>query len=248
MSDFNEKIYGVHWEVEKPYPRWQLTSQNYLRVDVTGSFGAKYRIVAYTDLNDDAAESLRKLIQFDIISADSCGQEGFKGWDEEDLFAHVKRPGESSQWRVTNNAHILPGMKENWTRETKFADSLMPHPQDGYVVQFNAVPWDILKRYWRKPIHLDRQFHGRKRGKWAKHGFSSGVPAIEVLDFDLSMLRERKCFLADFSFMWRSRTRLSGAKCAMWMLEHTRAFTILTDEESPFTRSDDEVMFTLEHM
>ena len=240
----NDNLFGVHWEVEEPHALWQLTGQNYLRVDVTRVFDAKFRIVAYTNFPDEMGEHLRARIKAKEISAVTCGQEGFKGF-ERDIFEFVHEPGvDPTMYRLTNNAHLMPGMKAQWNGESRFMHTLAPHPQDGYSVQFNAVPWNIMKRYWRKPINLNRQFH-RRAGKYS---YSSGVPSIEVLDFDISVLRAQKCFWADFAFMSQLRTRVQGVSIARWMLEHTRGFAVLTDAETPFARAADEVMFTLECM
>lgn len=249
----NEKIYGVHWEVDSPHALWQLTSQNYLRVDVTRQFNSKYRLIAYRELLDDEGASLRALAKDGAFESQSCGQDGLKGYDT-DIFFHTAEVGSGYGWRVTNCARILPGLRHEWTRPANMGNSLADmfgkSPHDNYVVQFNAVPWDVFKRYWRKPINLDRKFHGKRRKtRWgALHSIASGVPAIEVLDFDLTLLKSYKCFFADFSFMWAMRTRTSNVDMALWMLSNVKGFSLLTDEPSPFNRADDELLFTLEWM
>ena len=168
---------------------------------------------------------------------------------QDDIFDYVSPPNENPQyWRVTNCAHILPGYKVKHKNKMgigdHFSKTFTPHPGEGFVVQFNAVPWAIMKRYWRKPIHLNRKFHS----KYGRRGYACGAASIEVLEFDIHLLRDWKCFFADFSFLWVNRTRTSDVKVALWMLQNVRGFSILTDADTPFNRPDDEVIFALEHL
>lgn len=258
ILDPKEKVYGVHWEVHEPHALWQLTSQNYLRVDVTARFGSAYRLIAYTDLNDDSAASLKAMMKAGTIEAQSCGQDAYKGYGE-DIFLHVPAPNASMwpcRWRVTNCSHILPGYAHSIARKASdmqrmqiVSNTFKRHPNDGYVVQFNAVPFGIFERYWRKPINLDRAFHtARRKGYGKSRGHATPSASVEVLEFDLTLLRSHKTFFADFSFLYSNRTRMGDAKIAIWMLRHARGFRVLDDSETPFVKDDAEFLFTTEFL
>ena len=67
--DVNQKIYGVHWEVDQEYPLWQFTSQNYLRLDVTAEIRATQiaRIVPMNQRHDRQPAMLRGLTCQDCV-------------------------------------------------------------------------------------------------------------------------------------------------------------------------------------
>ena len=246
----SEKIYGIDWDTSKPRAKWQFTSQNYLRVDVTEQFDARFNIIAYTQVGEEHAEKIRVKCRSGDIPCQSCGQDGFKGFDESIFDIHAG-PGEYWGWRVTNCAHILPGFRHELSQaRAKVASTFGPHPSDGYAVQFNAVPWGVFKRYWRKPIHLDRKFHTeRRKSSFGKNrGYAMGSASIEVLDFDVTLLRTHKTFFADFSFLYANRTRTHDVNMALWMLQNVGGFRIMSDHDSPFVRIDDEVLFSIECM
>ena len=251
------KIFGINWDTSGRRWKWQFTSQNYLRVDVTDQFDSRYCLIAYRQFHDEEAEKLRTKLK-SAKWALSCGQDGFKG-ETDHIWKHTTPPGDAhifAEWRVSNCCHLLPGKRHDWgLADTSFvgndfSDTFGPHPSDGYAVQFNAVPWGVFTRYWRKPIHLDRRFHTAKRksGFGKNRGYAVGSASIEVLDFDVTLLRTHKTFFADFSFLYSNRTRTHDVNMALWMLENVGGFRIMSDHDSPFVRIDDEVLFSIECM
>ena len=254
----SEKIYGVHWSMDGPPARWQLTSQNFLRLDITEQFDSRCLLTAYTDLNDELAGEFRDAIRAGRVSAGPCGNKGFVGLTD-DFLKVVPGPGEDQgiipqcRWRVTNCSRVSPGFIARVAKGLRVGTALSSHmtlhPDDGFSVQFNAVPWDLFKRYWRKPINLDRRFHGRGR---KYRGYKAIAPvyggqSVDVLDFDLELLRTHKTFFADFSHLLHGpRKRKTNVDMEKWMLEHVRGFAFISDRESPFVRTEDEVLFTME--
>ena len=253
--DVRERKFGVHWETEAPFALWQLTGENWLRVDVTEQFDARYRVVAYKPLTDEEAERIRRGCQYRDpklncarIQAEGCGQNGWMGY-QEDVFDLVGRPGEGFNWRVTNHAGLVPGLrrwKDKHFPATNFSDWVTKNPDIAYQVQFNSVPWGVFTRYWRKPINLNRQFHTSTSRLYGKGSYTSGVAALNVLDFDMGLIRDHHCFFADFSHMNVNKTRTADVRIAMWMMKYARAFRVLSDCETPFARLEDETLFTIE--
>ena len=244
-----EKVYGVHWEVEKFYPKWQLTSENWIRVDITKDIGSKYRIIAYTLLTEEMNEKVRLALSQKELCAETCGKDGWTG-EYNDILDITGAPGEFHgrlDWRVTNCARLVPAYVRKFGKRQWDGDSLprghmfVQHPQDGFVVQFNSVPWRIFKRYWRKPIHLDKRFHSGRN--------AVGSESLNILNFDLTLLKSYKCFFADFSHRYTDRRkRTHDAPMADWMMENSRAFKIMSDDESPFTDDMAEFMFAADFL
>jgi len=248
-----EKIYGIQWETEQELPLWQLTSNDWLRVDITRQFDAKFRLTAYKPLFEEEVTALRaRMINVEedewwkpTIDSAGTGNSGSRMGRERDIFKYISPPEKGdSDWRVSNCARISPGfiranVNKVWAR----------HPKEAYQVQFCGVPWNIFKNYWRKPINLDRKFHSRGRSKWSRrYSTAQGPPAIDVLDFDMTILKQERCFFADFSGMYLEKKRNADADLVKWMLKNSRAFRILSDGDSPFVRDDTEFLFTVDWM
>jgi hypothetical protein len=257
-----EKIYGIHWETETELPLWQLTSHDWLRVDITRDFDAKFRLVAYAPLLEGTANALRARmtnVEKDeywepTIEATCFGGTGSLFGSKRDIFKYISPPGDDFVygWRVSNCARVSPGFMRHVSKKYSSDNAnaaLVRHPKEAYQVQFCGVPWRIFKKYWRKPINLDRKFHNRGTSKWSKrYSTVHGHPAINVLDFDMTLLKQERCFFADFSGMYLEKERHTDADLTKWMLQHSRAFRVLSDEDSPFVRSDTEFLFTMDWM
>jgi hypothetical protein len=251
MSEFY--TYAVDWEVERPLPLWQLTGSHQLRVDVTKQFDAKYRIAALRELHESESNNLKLLMGRGTIPSTTCGQTGYKGNCEE-IFKHVSSPGDGWGWYVTNNSQEFPGWRHAVTQYPatvipgeSLSLATMPHPKDGYTVQFYNVPWGIFNRYWRRPINLNKQFHTAKwKHRWGKsHGHALGYPAVGVLHFNTKLLHRHKCIIADFARMGVAK---NDEEIAQWMTRYARQFRVLSDQESPFVKEDAELCFTMEWM
>ncbi len=250
MEQFYNSL--VHWKTDDFLPLWQLTSQNVLRVDITSQFDAKFRLSALCGISDDEAIVLKKLMEEKTIPCTPCGSNGFMGSDDT-IFEHTNKVGEGWGWHVTNNAMESPGFTKsalqgrvlNMQIGNDFKDHVAKHPEDGYTVQFENVPWTVFKRYWRKPINLDRQFHGTKiKTSWRKnHGYMSCHPAVQLLYFDMEILRRYKCIFIDFN-----RTGMVDEHPGMskWMIQYAKAFRTMSDDPSPFVKADAEFLFTME--
>ena len=163
----------VHWKTDDLLPLWQLRRRNGLRVDITSRFNAKFKITAICGISDDESHRLRELMREGTIPCKPCGEKGFMGYDDT-IF--------------TNNSMESPGFTKaavsgkilNMRLGNNFEDHVAKHPHDGYTVQFENVPWSVFKRYWRKPINLDRQFHGHKvKTTWRKnHAYMSFIMKV----------------------------------------------------------------------
>ena len=162
------------------------------------------------------------------------------------IFEHTNMVGDGFGWHVTNNAMEAPGFL-NMRLGADFAVHVARHPNDGYTVQFMNVPWSVFKRYWRKPINLDRRFHrGKTEPAWRRrYGHESGHPAIELLHFDMRMLREYKCMFIDFH---RADLEDTQPKMSEWMIQHAKKFRPLSDDDSPFVKGVSEFLFTTDWM
>ena len=243
----------VHWKTDDELPLWQLQRRNRLRINITSMFDAKFLISAVCGLSDYEALYLRGLMESQTIPCKPCSK-GFMGYDNT-IFEHTSMVGDGWGWHVTNNAMEAPGFTKavvdgrllGMRLGNDFCDYVAKHPEDGYTVQFENVPWAVFKRYWRKPIHLDRQFHGQKiKTSWRKnHGYLSLCPAIDNLHFDRKILVAYKCIFVDFN---RTGMKDENPDMSKWMLEYARAFSMMTDESSPFVKDDAELLFTLEWM
>ena len=248
----SEKIYGVHWEPEMELPLWQLTGQDWLRVDITNQFDAKFRLTAYKPLFEEEVTALRaRMLNVEkdewwepTIESTHTSSSRSRMGNKRDIFKYISPPEKGgSDWRVSNCARISPGFMH------RANNSIVRHPKDVYQVQFCGVPWRIFTRYWRKPINLDRKFHDRGKSKWSKrYSTVQGPPAIDVLAFDMTILKQEKCFFADFSGMYLEKKRNNDADLTKWMLKNSRAFRILSDGDSPFVRDDTEFLFTADWM
>lgn len=262
-----ERIYGIHWETETELPLWQLTTQDWLRVDVTRQFDSKFRLAAYKPLTEEEALGLRARMADPgnkddynwkcTIESSRIGGSGSRIGYDRDIFKYTSPPGVGFDWRVTNCSRLSPGFMRWIARHhsstmvagNSMSAAMARHPKDAYQVQFCGVPWGIFKNYWRKPINLNRKFHDRGRSKWSKrYSMAQGAPAIEVLDFDLTMLKKERCFFADFSRMYQDKTRRADDDLEKWMLKNSRAFRILSDGDSPFVKDDTEFLFTVDWM
>lgn len=252
MSDMYH--YGVNWELKTPLPLWQLTGSHQLRIDITSQFNSKFRLVALRELAESESDALKLLMGRGTIPSTPCGQRGYRGYDEA-IFKHTPRPGNGWGWYVSNDCHEFPGWRHSVSHSPAIfaGDSLCKfltrHPKDGYTVQFHNVPWGLFKRYWRKPINLDKQFHGdKKKNKFGKNqGFSLGFPSIGVLSFTPDLTRDYKCIIADFARMGAPGDTVN-MKIYEWMINYARQFLILSDSESPFVKDDAELCFTMEWM
>ncbi len=253
-----EKIYGIHWETETELPLWQLTGQDWLRVDITRQFDAKFRLTAYKPLFEEEVTALRARM-FNVekdewweptIDSTHTSNSGSRMGSKRDIFKYIAPPEKGgSDWRVSNCARISPGFMRRIRPDTVGINAMVRHPKEAYQVQFCGVPWDIFTRYWRKPINLNRKFHNRGRSKWSKrYSSTQGYPAIDVIDFDMTLLKKERCFFADFSGMYLEKKRHTDADLTKWMLQHSRAFRVLSDGDSPFVRSDAEFLFTVDWM
>jgi hypothetical protein len=248
-----QKIYGIHWETETELPLWQLTGQDWLRVDVTHQFDAKFRLTAYKPLFEEEVTALRARM-FNLekdewwkptIESSHTSNSGSRMGCKRDIFKYILPPEKGgSDWRVTNCVRISPGFARS-----NISKIVVRHPKEVYQVQFCGVPWNIFKNYWRKPINLDRKFHNRGLSKWSKrYSTVQGTQAIDVLDFDMTILKQEKCFFADFSGMYLEKKRTHDEDLTKWMLKNSRAFRILSDGDSPFVKNDTEFLFTVDWM
>jgi len=235
----------VHWKTDDLLlPLWQLTGENVLRVDITSQFDAKFRLSALCGISDDKAIVLKELMEEKTIPCTPCGQNGFMGFCDT-IFEHTNKVGEGWGWHVNNNAMESPGFTKyavqgrvlHMQTGNDFRDHVAKHPEDGYTVQFENVPWTVFKRYWRKPIHLDRKIHS--------HGYISWHPAVQLLHVDLEMLRRYKCIFIDFN---RSDMKDENPEMSKWMIKYAKAFRTMSDDPSPFVKEDAELLFTLEWM
>lgn len=251
-----EKIYGIHWDTTTDLPLWQLTSQDWLRVDITHQFDAKFKLTAYKPLLEMEATALRTRMansegDYDwtcTIESARYDHTGSRVGKEEDIFKYISAPGVGPDWRVSNCARVSPGFMHYFLKRRP-GTSMIRHPKEAYQVQFCGVPWKVFKKYWRKPINLNRKFHDRGTSKWSKRYTSAhGNPAINVLAFDMTLLKKERCFFADFSSMYLEKKRHADADLTKWMLQHSRAFRVLSDGDSPFVRSDTEFLFTMDWM
>lgn len=245
----------VHWNTDDRPATWQLQRRNRLRVDIVDQFDARFLLTAIRGLSDEEGNKLKELMRDGTIPATPCGTAGFSGTCDT-IFDHTGRPGDGWGWHVTNSATEFPALTKAAARDglfkkmrigNDFKDHVTKHPQDGYTVQFENVPWAVFKRYWRKPINLDRQFHGQKiKTSWRKnHGHMSWHPAVDNFHVDLDILRDYKHIFIDFN-----RTGNADAFPAMtkWMLKYAKAFRTMSDDMSPFVKGDAELLFTLEWM
>ena len=262
----SEKIYGIHWETEQEYPLWQLTSLGYLRLDVTRMFDAKFRLVAYRHLEEETANALRARMvnglsgidahywkcEIESVKVGGTGSRGGRCGFTRDIFKFILPPEKDDLWwRVTNCARLTPGLMHTWARESDYSNKwLVNHPSDPYQVQFSGVPWLTFKKYWRKPINLNRKWHDKRTNYDKRFGMPTfSAPAIEVLNFDLNILKSHKCFFADFSHMYLTdKKRVNDSELAKWMLANARAFRLLSDEDSPFVKPEAEFLFSVDWM
>lgn len=261
-----EKIYGIHWDTETDLPLWQLTSHDWLRVDITRQFDAKFLLTAYKPLFEEEAAALRsRMINVEndewwkqTIDSSNLNGAGSRVGRKRDIFKYILPPEKGGlSWRVSNCARVSPGFMHHLSRGHRGAllvgDSMNKvmarHPKEAYQVQFCGVPWRIFKKYWRRPINLNRKFHDRGTSKWSKrYSTAYGNPAISVLDFDMTMLKQERCFFADFSGMYFEKERHTDTDLTKWMLRNSRAFRILSDGDSPFVKDDTEFLFTVDWM
>jgi hypothetical protein len=244
----------VHWKTDDLLPLWQLRRRNGLRVDITSQFDAKFKITAICGISDEESNRLRELMRAGTIPCELCGEKGFMGYDDT-IFKHTNNVGEGWGWHVTNNAMESPGFTKaavsgkilNMRLGNNFENHVTKHPNDGYTVQFENVPWAVFKRYWRKPINLDRQFHGQKiKSSWRKnHAYLSLHPAVFNLHFDMDLLRKYKCIFVDFH---RGGMKEEHPDMNDWMVTHARTFYTMSDGESPFVKGEAEFLFTTEWM
>jgi len=244
----------VHWKTDDFLPLWQLRSQNVLRVDITSQFNAKFKLTALCGISDEKAVELKELMRKGTIPCTPCGHDGFLGSDDT-IFKYTNKVGEGWGWHVTNNAMESPGFTKaavsgkilNMRLGSNFENHVAKHPKDGYTVQFENVPWAVFKRYWRKPIHLDKQFHGQKiKTSWRKnHGYIPSHPAIDVVHFNVEILRSYKYIFVDFQ---RIGMTVDFPWMNIWMIKYAKAFHTMSDEPSPFVQEDAEFLFTMEWM
>lgn len=254
----------VHWKTDDGLPLWQLCRRGYrLRVNITSMFNSKFLITAIRGLSDEEAIYLKGRMEAGDIPCEPCGAAGFMGFDAT-IFDHTNMVGVGWGWHVTNNAMEAPAfiqyMKDGKIGNIRLGEDLRErglgedvrdhvakHPDDGYTVQFENVPWGVFKRYWRKPINLDRRFHrGKTEPAWRRrYGHESGHPAIELLHFDMRMLREYKCMFIDFH---RADLEDTQPKMSEWMIQHAKKFRPLSDDDSPFVKGVSEFLFTTDWM
>jgi hypothetical protein len=240
--------YNMHWEVEEEYPKWQLNNYGIIRVDITHQFNAKFRIVAYTRVSELIQDELHRAITKKQINALGHGKGDHIGYHD-DIFSIIHEVGTTSlemePWRVSNCAAMLPGYMrrighQSWENKVPEFAVFVPSPTDQYSVQFSSVPWEVFKRYWRKPIYLNRNFHDGKE--------VTASQAIEILDFDMTVLRKHKCFLADFSHLAIKRKREHSVEMSDWLMNNSRAFKFMSDGDTPFSNEAAESYFTMEWM
>ncbi len=244
----------VHWDTSDALPLWQLTRANLLRVDISSQFDAKFKVTAICGLSTEVGVYLKSLMAAGTIPCIRCGSHGYRGFTD-DIFKHTLPVGDGWGWHVTNNSMESPGFIKaavdgqvlGMRPGDDFDDFVAKHPKDGYTVQFSNVPWAVFKRYWRKPINLDRQFHGQKiKTPWRKnHAYLSCHCAVFNLHFDMEMLRKHKCIFVDFL-----RGEMTEVHPDMndWMVRHARTFYTMSDGESPFVKPVSEFLFTTEWM
>ena len=243
---------AIHWETESQHPLWQLTSQGYLRIDVTQHFGANYRLIAYRKLYDGDKERIDKAIDLGNIECDEIGRReaewGYMSSDTDeyigggcigykrDILKYLNDP--RAGWWMTNNSRLLPGFVRKYKNfEPKV--HCKRHPDDPYQVQFSGVPWAVFTRYWRKPINLNRRFH---------HGrYVMGGNSVEYLDFKLL---DQRCFRVNFHVgrMFNRKETEYDKKLRKWLLRHSRPFRFLDDGPTPFVKPFAEFFFTTDWM
>jgi len=252
-----DRMYAIEWETKESYPLWRLSDNHVLSVDITEKFNAKYRLVAYRFLREEEALALRQKAangKFSVTTRQGRSRaiNSILGYDHS-IFDHTESPGEGTEWLVTNNAHMMPGLKRrkygngSLVAGQRFYETLFPNPHDGFQVQFCQVPYRIFKRYWRRPIRLASKWHTKYKSRWGRGNYASFMPCMEVLEFNPIMLRKHKLVWADFSYMYQTRTRIDpDTKIMSWMLQYSPLFKVMTDEESPFVKDDHEFLFTME--
>ena len=256
-SNFHKKDHyaaAVHWDTSDVLPLWQLRRSGVLRVDVSAQFGAKFKVTAIRGLTYELSTYLKKLMAEGTISCIRCGSHGYRGFTD-DIFKHTLPVGEGWGWHVTNDSLESPGFRKaavdheilDMRMGADFVDHVTKHPDDGYTVQFMNVPWAVFKRYWRKPINLNRQFHGQKiKTSWRKnHAYLSWHPAVFNLHFDLKILRRYKCIFLDFH---RGSMKEENPQMNDWMVRNATQFYTMSDGESPFVKPQAEFLFTTDWM
>lgn len=249
--DRENYIPTVHWKTDEELPLWQLTSDNMLRVDITEQFGARFRLTALRGIPDEDKELLRSQMQAGTIPCVPRG-ESYYGHSL-DVFNYTHRPGDGWGWHVTNNAMESPGLvkavvgREIWNMGLgqDFRDHVARHPDDGYTVQFENVPWTFFKRYWRKPINLNRRFHSsRTKTSWTKnYGYMTSSSAVDALHIDPRMLYDYKCMFVDFNRLGVKKMKDTYRK---WMLKNAKTFRTMSDHSSPFVSAESEFFFMTE--
>lgn len=227
---FLDPLMAIDWEVKENDPRWRLSPANRMIVDITKDFNSRCRLLAHRDLCDWEVLNIRQAaVNEEInvsrkISAKELKQEtSLTGYDDT-VFNVVEFP--NWMWRVTNSHSVTTRM--NWIIENS----------DSLHIQFMHVPYNIFKRYWRRPVRLDSKWHEGRRTSSSKHCF-------DVLRFDEISLSNNRIIYADFSYRSKSST-FSNSKIIPWMRQYTPKLKILTDEDSPFVKDDHEFLFITE--
>ena len=101
----------------------------------------------------------------------------------------------------------------------------------------------MLKRYWRKPINLNRRFHAGKvkRSFTKNYAHFRDCPAVHGFVVDRSQLKEYRTIFLDYHMLNKDRELPSANQ---WLLKHARKFRPLSDEESPFVKGVAEFLFS----
>jgi len=243
----------VHWKTDENLPLWQLKDHGsdhyHISVDITEMFDARFKLTADRGVSADDYRNIRTLIEDGLI--ESAGHSNsYYGYTPE-IFDHTDKPGDGWGWHVTNSCVMSPGLQRSGHRnkilggidDRHLTDFAAKHPEGGYTVQFHNVPWSFFKRYWRKPINLNRPYHGSKlKSSFSKnYGYVTGRPSIHSLYVHPFVLREYKTLFMDFRLLHDDRKL---PEVNQWMLNNARKFYPMSDGDSPFVKSMSEFLFS----
>lgn len=225
----------IDWQpaINDRSPLWSLSEFGLLKIDVTKWFDAKYRLTAYTILYDELYDEIRKKLMKIIINPYSKHLYGYT----DEVFNCIPPIGHG--WFVSNNICYAPSVKGP-------PSLLTENPHNGFQIQFHSVPYNVFKRYWRRPVSLTSKWRTQlKTGKypsnllWSHH-------CKNVLLFEEHHLKKYKLIYVDFSHGGYLTSDETTIDMVNWMVKYAPVLKFFTDEETPFVKEHHEFLFTTE--